>query len=522
MPKKYLSIIFILFFISPVFSENQRIYYSKGFNGAVSCGHPLAAKAAIKILKDGGNAVDAAITAAFVLGVVDFTNSGIGGEGYALIFNKDGRMIAIDGSTRRPSNKIINEYKCTISLPAIPEMLLKMRRLYGSQPLSNLLKPAIDLCHNGFEVSPYLASIIKERLPKIKDLKAISLISHDNKPLKAGQILIQPKLEQTLRRLVYDQGLSFYYGEEADKTLADMKSKGSFYTKYDFMNYKSRLCKPIKVTYKNFEIYGNPLPSCSIVSIKLALKLISAKQPLLYQTPDELLQQAGIMRKILNEKYYNLANYYYSPLKFIYDASNLISTQSKDANDTNTTHLCVWDKNNMVVSMTLTLGNHFGTGQLAPGGFFYANSLRTYSNSIVRYSDNYPSNAGSITSKSPIIVTKFGNPWLALGGAGADRIISNTAMVLARMLKGYNLSESVSAQRFYLEYNNKLIIENAPDSDESFTSFVEKLREKYPNISMKAYLHDYFGLVSAIFRKDIDKRIEAAGDKHRDGSCLAY
>ncbi|MBR4329388.1 MAG: gamma-glutamyltransferase [Candidatus Riflebacteria bacterium] len=196
--------------------------------------------------------------------------------------------------------------------------------------------------------------------------------------------------------------------------------------------------------------------------------------------------------------------------------------QSIDANDTNTTHLCVWDKNNLVVSMTLTLGNHFGTGQLAPVGFFYANSLRTYSNSIVRYSDNYPVYAGSITSKSPVIVTKFGRPWLALGGAGADRIISNTGMVLARMLRGYKLSESVAAPRFYLEYNNRLIVEESEKSNEKYNSFLKELKQIYPQTSKREYLHDYFGLVSAIYRDDTDKEIEAVGDMHRDGYCLAY
>ena len=522
MPKKYLSIIFLLFFITPVFGENQRIYYSEGFNGAVSCGHPIAAKEAIKVLKDGGNAVDAAITAAFVLGVVDFTNSGIGGEGYALICDSKGRIIAIDGSTRRPSEKIQHEYKCTISLPAIPEMLLKMRRLYGTKPAKKLLQPAIDLCKNGFEISPYLASIISDRISRIKDSNALLLISPNNTPLKAGQILKQPKLERTIRRLAYDQGLSFYYGEDADKTISDMKSKGSFYSKYDFMKYKSQLCKPIKATYKSYEIFGNPLPSCSVVSIKIALNLLSTKQPLLYQTPDELLCQAGIIRKILNEKYYNLSDFYDCTQNFLHYDSNIMSNQSIDANDTNTTHLCVWDKNNMVVSMTLTLGNHFGTCQLAPGGFFYANSLRTYSNSIVRYSDNYPKNAGSITSKSPIIVTKYGEPCLALGGAGADRIISNTGMILARMLRGYNLSESVTAPRFYLEYNNKLLMEESEKSNERYNSFLKQVKEIYPQTSKRAYLHDYFGLVSAIFRADTDKIIEAVGDMHRDGSCLAY
>ncbi|MBR4569924.1 MAG: gamma-glutamyltransferase [Candidatus Riflebacteria bacterium] len=522
MPKKYLLIIFILFFINPVFGENHRIYYSEGYNGAVSCGHPLAAQAAVKVLKEGGNAVDAAITAAFVLGVVDFTNSGIGGEGYALICSPNGRIIAIDGSTRRPTEKIQNEYKCTISLPAIPEMLLKMRRLYGTKTAKRLLQPAIDLCHYGFEISPYLSSIISDRISRIKDSNALMLIAPNNTPLKAGQILKQPKLELTLKRLAFDQGLSFYYGKDADKTISDMKSKGSFYTKYDFMKYKSKLCKPVKATYKYFEIFGNPLPSCSVVSIKLTLNLLATRQPLLYQTPDELLCQAGISRKILNEKYYNLSDFYDKPQDFLYFDSEMMPEQSIDANDTNTTHLCVWDKNNLVVSMTLTLGNHFGTGQLAPGGFFYANSLRTYSNSIVRYSDNYPVYAGSITSKSPVIVTKFGRPWLALGGAGADRIISNTGMVLARMLRGYKLSESVAAPRFYLEYNNRLIVEESEKSNEKYNSFLKELKQIYPQTSKREYLHDYFGLVSAIYRDDTDKEIEAVGDMHRDGYCLAY
>ena len=522
MSKKYLLIIFILFFITPVFGENLRVYHSEGFNGAVSCGHPQAAQAAIKILKEGGNAVDAAVAAAFVLGVVDFTNSGIGGEGYALICSPNGKVIAIDGSTRRPTENIQNEYKCTISLPAIPEMLLKMRRIYGTKPAKRLLQPAIDLCSNGFEISPYLASVISDRISRIKDSSALMLIAPNNTPLKAGQILKQPKLERTLRRLAYDQGLSFYYGEDADRTISDMRSKGSSYIKYDFMKYKSKLCKPIKATYKSFEIFGNPLPSCSVVSIKLALNLLSTKQPLLYQTPDELLCQAGIIRKILNEKYYNLSDFYNKPKDFLYFDSNKLPNQSIDANDTNTTHLCVWDKNNMVVSMTLTLGNHFGTCQLAPGGFFYANSLRTYSNSIVRYSDNYPINAGSITSKSPVIATRFGEPWLALGGAGADRIIANTGMVLARMLKGYKLSESIAAPRFYLEYNNKLLMEESEKSNEKYNSFLKQIKQIYPKTSKRAYLHDYFGLVSAILRTDSDKKLETVGDMHRDGSCLAY
>lgn len=514
---------FFLFFL--LFSCNSakaesRIFESEGFNGAVSCGHPLAAEAALNVLKEGGNAVDAAVTAAFVLGVVDFTNSGIGGEGFALICDSTGRVLAIDGSTKRPAAKISNEYDCSASLPAIPEMLLKMQKFFGSKSANEVMQPAVKLCENGFEVTPYLASVIADRIEKIKDKRALALITNEGKAIEAGFILKQPVLGKTLKQLSEDMGLSFYYGDEAARTLTDLASKGSLYSKYDFMKYKSQLVKPIKLSFKDFEIYGHPLPSCSVATIKLAMKLIETKRPLLYWNFNDIVQQAKICREVLNEKYYILSQFYGKTMDFIaYTPLNQIS-EDKDANDSNTTHLCVWDKDNMVVSMTLTLGNHFGTGELAPGGFFYANSLRTFSDSVVRYTSDYPAYAGSVTSKSPIFVKKQGEPWLALGGAGADRIITNTAFVLARMLKGFNLSDSVNVPRFFLDYNGRLYFESSEELRTlSVLSSQTPMTGKF--IAMP-YLHDFFGLISGINRPALDKPIKAVGDRHRDGTCTAY
>ncbi len=521
--KNHLTFCFILFLYSFFFTSptlaNNRIYYSEGMNGAISCGHPLAAKAAIEVLKDGGNAVDAAIAAAFVLGVVDFTNSGIGGEGFALIYHPSNKVIAIDGSTKRPLNDIKNEYNSNISLPAIPEMLLKMRRLYGSKSAKTLLKPAINICNNGFIITPYLEDIISQRIKNIKDINALNLIAPNGKALKSGQILKQKKLGNTLTQLSLDQGLSFYYGADSDKTLSDMKSKGSSYNKYDFMHYKSRLCKPVKVNYKNYEIYGNPLPSSSIATIKLALKLLATNQPLLNQTYEDFFKQANICRDILDEKYYILSSYYNNPYDYLNsNESKKSKSLVQDIDDTNTTHLCVWDKNNMIVSMTLTLGNHFGTGQLAPGGFFYANSLRVFSRSVVNYPKDYPDNYGPLTTKSPIIVLKSKKPWLALGGAGANRIITNTALMLARMIQDFGIEACINEPRYYMEFNSKIIMEE--NKKEPFKNVNLKLA--IPNIEIKNYLHDYFGLLSAIFKPDLTEPLQAVGDKHRDGSCLAY
>lgn len=510
-------IVFLVF--TCIFRANagqiSRNYISYGTHGAVSCGHPMAANAAMRILKDGGNAVDAAVAAAFTLGVVDFTNSGIGGEAFALICNSEGKAIAIDGSTKRPLSQIKNQYDCPISLPAIPEMLLKMRRYYGKKSLVTDMAPAIEICEKGFKVSQYMASIISNRCNNIKDQAARELIMPDGKPLKAGYLLKQPKLAQTLKNIAQDDGLSFYYGADANRTLADMTAKGAYYTKYDFMKYRSKLSKPISLPYKDKTVIGHPFPSCSPVTIKLAEELAYSDVPLFSEKPADLLKIAQIYRKHLNHKYYDSARFINNSQSYLSESFGEYASEASDANDSNTTHLCVWDDNNLVVSMTLTLGNHFGSGLLAPGGYFYANSLRTYSNKIVNYPKYYPKDAGSVTSKSPIIVLRDNKPWLAIGGAGADRIITNTATVLANILRGNDLYESLQAPRIFMDYYLDLYIEGNPENTRKMEIDPKSAKTVY-----KPYLDDYFGLVSAIQKEN--NILKAVGDKHRDGSCEAY
>ena len=528
LARRITRLLFVLCLITGNLCAEQRIYEAKGYYGAVSCGHPLAAEAAINVLKNGGNAVDAAITLSLVLGVVDFTNSGLGGEAFALIHEPSGRIIAFDASTKRPTSNIRFEYDCPIALPAIPELICKFHRFYASKPMSELAQPALDFCENGFNVSPYLANIIEDRFKRFTDKAALELIAPNGTPIKANQLLKQPKLAKTIKQLSSDNGLSFYFGNDADATIADIAIKGGHYTKYDFMKYKSRLCMPVVLSYKDYAIYGHPLPSCSPLAIKLAMELLSTDRPMVNQTLPEFFVQNKIYRKYLNIKYLEYSKFHdNSKAFFSYDPTEK-QNNTVESESSNTTHFCIWDKNNMIVSMTQTVGNHFGTCQLAPGGYFYANSLRNYSSRVVRYSDDYPHNFGPITSKSPIIVKKHGSPWLALGGAGADRIVTNVATILAKQLRGQRLSDSINSFRSYPDYEGKIFTEaiTEPINDNTYArQYRSNSKLETTNLTAiepRPYLADFFGLVSAIKKQNDASPLEAVGDRHRDGSCAAY
>ncbi len=497
--------------------SNSRRFLATGHQGAVSCGHPLAAAAALQILKNGGNAVDAAVAAGFMLGVVDFSNSGIGGDGFALVCTPEGRVTAFDGSTRWPGMKKQKNVSSYIGLPTVPELLLKLLRLYGQKPATEVMAPAVFACIKGFKTTAYLEKVVEKKLVSVKDAETIAFLAPEGYPLRAGQVFKQPRLAKTLMQMAADGGRSFYSGDEAKQTIADMHRRGSLYQLEDFSRYHSQPIKPLRYDYRGFSIYGTPPPSCSLATIKLTMDLLNNGLKLFPQSGRELLALAQAGKKVIATKYQAMAACKDNHARFFAMVDNFeepAATFDPSVTDTNTTHLCVWDKNGLIVSMTLTLGNHFGTGELAPGGFFYNNGLRNYSDQVANYPPDYPASAGPVSAKSPIIVTRNGKAVIALGGAGADRIIFNTGLTLARVLAGHDVQKSVSAPRFYLDYLNRLSLEWQPD-----LKLLNDTKSLITSVDLKAGCDDFFGLVSIIVKNN--GSLLTAADQRRDGSCGA-
>ncbi len=519
--RKILSVLLLFVLLTQLAGARQmptdaRCFIAGGNTGAVSCGHPLAAAAALQVLQNGGNAVDAAVCAGFMLGVVDFSNSGIGGDGFALVHRPDGRIEAWDASVKRPrfagSSKIVNH----IGLPTVPDLLMQLRRQYGSRPLAALVQPAVSMARNGFNISAYLEKIIERTLPNITDAAAVRFLAPHGYPLRAGQIIRQPLLARTLAEIASDDGHSFYRGDTARSMIVDMRQHGSEYRISDMALFRTRQVEPVRRSWQNYSLYGNPPPACSIASIKLAEDLLNSRINLHEQKAADILATARTGRRILQARYENMAECFGDPYRFIEFADNVVVDHSGDVVENgNTTHLCVADKNGMLVSMTLTLGSHFGTGEFSPAGFFYNNGLRNFTDAVSDYPDNYPADAGPISTKSPIIVIKNGQPVLAIGGAGSERIVFNVGLALARFLQKPDESEQlVSRPRYFLDHKRRLSVEWHPDM-----SFIDELSESTLEVSIKPGCDDYFGLLSAIIVEGA--QFTALADPRRDGSCAA-
>ena len=522
MKKKHLSLslllfafILLLFYSEASANTRPRAFTQQGQFGAVSSGHPIATSAAVKILKNGGNAIDAAVCAAFMLGVVDFTNSGPGGDAFALVHLSSGEILSFDGSIKRPIET--GDSNSDIGLPTAPELLLRILKTFGTCTPAEILAPSIKVCQRGFEVSSYLHQVIRKKLLKLEYRPAIEFLAPDGYAMPAGTILKQPVLAKTLAQIARDNGESFYRGEHARVLVDHMRANGSGYSIKDFENYKSKVSLPFKFEWQSYCLYGTPPPSSSVAAIKLATKLADSDLDLFNPGAKAVVSIAQTGQKIIDFKYNFLSNYLHCPERFIKDSEGAAGTESDvvKADDSLTTHLCVWDKDNNAVSITLTLGSHCGTGHLSPLGFFYNNEMRNYKEIVARYPQNYDKNAGPISSKSPMMIKKGARLAAILGGAGSDRIIFNTGLIAAKFLRQRSEDENFfNLPRFFLDYKNTLQLEWHKDGE-----LLKQISTLWPTINIRESGDDYFGLMAGIFKTN--KGLRAFGDFRRDGSCAA-
>jgi len=252
-----------------------------GINGMAATSQPLATVTALNVLKAGGNAVDAAVAACAVLGVVEPQSTGIGGDCFAL-FSPQGRIppIALNGSGRAPQaasverlrglglNQIEYQSPHAVTVPGAVDAWSRLLADYGSKDFAELLRPAIYFAENGFAVSPRIAmdwAANAEKLTQCPTAERIFLPGGQS-PL-AGDIHRQPELANSLKEIARHGRDAFYKGAIADDIVGHLQSLGGLMTAEDFAQYEARYVEPIKADYRGYEIFECPPNGQGIIAL---------------------------------------------------------------------------------------------------------------------------------------------------------------------------------------------------------------------------------------------------------------
>jgi gamma-glutamyltranspeptidase len=239
-----------------------------GRNGMVCAGHPLASQAGIAMLQKGGNAVDAAIATAAALNVVEPLMSGIGGDGYLMIFWKTDDHLSVLNATGAAPGAATREHFLpqgipmkgilSVSVPALVDGWLSAHEKYGRLSRAEVFAPSMDLAANGFPTSHVLARAIAADPLLCEFPTSKAVFSRDGRPLQPGEILYQRDLGQTFQAIIDGGADAFYRGEIARVLVRFSEAQGGLLTEADLAQCRSRWEEPICTNYRDYTVYEAP------------------------------------------------------------------------------------------------------------------------------------------------------------------------------------------------------------------------------------------------------------------------
>jgi gamma-glutamyltranspeptidase / glutathione hydrolase len=266
----------------------------RGEKAMVVSDEELASSAGAAILKHGGNAVDAAVAVGFALAVVEPEAGNIGGGGFMLVRMNDGRTKFVDYRETAPAASSRDMYSKMDHLPGIEPSLVGYRavavpgtvaglalalKTYGTMKLADVMAPAIDLAEKGFPISPRLAQLLQEEAKTLQIFPASRRIFlKGGLYYDQGEILRQPELAATLKRIAQSGAADFYRGRLAHELADEMKREGGLVTFADLEHYEPKLREPLTATYRygghDWQLVTSPPPSSGGVAIIESLNIL--------------------------------------------------------------------------------------------------------------------------------------------------------------------------------------------------------------------------------------------------------
>jgi gamma-glutamyltranspeptidase/glutathione hydrolase len=473
--------------------------------GLVSTANPYAAEVGAQVLRNGGNAIDAATAIMFALGVVEPQSSGIGGGGFMLIRTKTGQTVMIDSRETMPAaatSKLFLNPDDTpmafntarlsgkaVGVPGAVKGAEYALKNYGTWKLADVISPATTLAEDGFLPTPRFIEAISDptALPVLNNSDAAKAIFlPDGKPVAAGTKFKQPDLAKTYKLIAKDGAAAFYGDTELAKALVKaVQDKGGIMTLDDVKKYDIKARTPVSGSYRGYEIISAAPPSSGGLTILYTLKLLepydlkqygqnSAEVIHLFSEASRLafadrakwmgdedfvkVPKKGLLsstylderRKLLSPN--STAASYAAGDPTPYDAAaaglgwQSDGTLAQDGRET--THVVVSDRDGNVVTFTTTIESGYGTGIVVPGYGFLLNNEMTDFDFVPGTANEVAPGKRPRSSMSPTIVLKDGKPFIALGSPGGSTIIPVVGQVIMNVVDfGMSLPDAINAPR---------------------------------------------------------------------------
>ena len=525
-------------------------------NGMAATSHPLATQAAIDILKKGGSAIDAAIAANAVLGLVEPTGCGIGGDLFAIIWDAENKELqGLNASGRSPESLTIDHFNgmneipylgaLPITVPGAVDGWYEMHDRYGKLPMLEILKPAINYAENGFPVSETVSWLWNENSQSRTGFEGFMRVFMPNgKAPQKGEIFKNPSLASTYKKIAEKGRDEFYKGQIAKDIDRFMKDNNGYLTYADLSKHKSEWIDPVSTNYRGYEVYELPPNTQGIAALQLLNILEDYNISNMGFASAEYIHTLVEAKKLVYEDralYYADPEFSQIPIEYLIskDYANerrqLINDKKAAVNVTagdlplengDTIYLTVADKDGNMVSLIQSNYGDMGAGLTPPElGFSFQNRGQLFSLKE-GHPNVYAPNKRPFHTIIPAFVTKDGEPWLSFGLMGGSMQPQGHAQIIVNLVDfGMNVQEAGDAARIRHAGSSQPTDQSMKDGGKLYleTSINNQIRSQLKamghNVSENTHVYGGYQAIMYDTKNDV---YFGASDPRKDGQASGY
>jgi gamma-glutamyltranspeptidase / glutathione hydrolase len=461
-------------------------------NGVIATSQPLAAAAGLRVLQQGGNAIDAAVTAAAVLAVVEPSMTGVGGDLFAIVYNAKTQTIhGLNASGRSPAAATIDEFArrslkdipyrgvLSVSVPGVVDGWHELLSKHGTISLARALEPAIGYAQDGFAVSEIIAGQWKAAEKTLsQDPPAASTFLASGRAPSAGEVFRNPKLASTLEQIAKGGRDVFYRGAIGQAIAADMKRRNGLLTAADLAAHRADWVTPLSTTYRGHEILELPPNTQGVVALEMLnilegfdlkslghnsaayLHLLVEAKRIAFADRAAWLGDLGsvppdVLKKLHSKEYAAERRKEIDPARAAADYKPLAgagsASGSKDfpAAKGDTIYLTAADGNGNVVSLIQSIYESFGSGIVAGDTGIVLHNRGSLFSMQAGHPNALAPGKRPFHTLVPAMVLKDGRPWLSFGVMGGDMQAQGHVQVVLNLIDfGMNVQEAGEVARF--------------------------------------------------------------------------